>query len=137
MSKAPTKPIDGDKLRELLLAKHPSLNQASRDFGYGNNFFSNILARGSITNATATLIELKLGIPYESYKAVEEPQTPAVEPVQPTGLREIDVEMAVFHGIMRAVDYLQEDVQALVYKAVYGALKKINADKEGSVKVSA
>lgn len=137
MSKAPTKPINGDKLRELLLAKHPSLGQASRDFGYGNNFFSNILARGSITNATATLIELKLGIPYESYKAEEKPQTPAVEPVQPTGLREIDVEMAVFYGIMRAVDYLQDDVQALVYKAIYGALKKINADREGSVKVSA
>ena len=146
-----TQPIDGTKLRNLICEKAPNMSQASQTLGFCGTFLKNVCDRGSITPSAMRLIELEYGITPDQYKAQPKPEpepepepelTPEtfvpgpVMPMQPE-LREIDVEMAVFHGIMRAVDYLQEDVQALVYKAIYGALKKINADKEGSVKVSA
>lgn len=68
-----TLPVDVKKLRKAL-KKHGPLSRLSRDLGYSQNFFTNVLARGYMSPSAAQLIEYKFGIKYDDYKDEPKPE---------------------------------------------------------------
>lgn len=68
-----TLPVDMKKLRDALKKRGP-LSRLSRELGYSQNFFTNVLARGYMSPSAAQLLELKFGIKYDDYKPAPKPE---------------------------------------------------------------
>ena len=65
-------PVDGEKLRELLIKEVGSISEAGRAVGQSEKFFGNFIRRGQIPEYATYLAECVLGIAYDAY-APEEP----------------------------------------------------------------
>lgn len=139
MSCTTTMPINGEKLRLILKDRtSESLSEISRNIGYANGYIKNVIAANKISKVTANVLEHMYGIHYADYmpdepKPVEQPKVELDESEKSP--REIDIEIAVYQGIMRAMDDIQGDLQTILYHAIYGAIKKLgdNNDAKGGV----
>lgn len=75
-------PVNGEKLRELVIEAAGSVSEAGRAVGQSEKFFGNFIHRNEIPEYATYLAEGVLGIPYECYAAPAEPVT---EPVKENG----------------------------------------------------
>ena len=71
-------PVDGEKLRELLIKEVGSISEAGRAVGQSEKFFGNFIRKGEIPEYATFLAEGVLGIAYDSY-APEDPVTESVK----------------------------------------------------------
>lgn len=74
-------PVDGEKLRELLIKEVGSLSEAGRAVGQSEKFFGNFIRKGEIPEYATFLAEGVLGIAYDAYAPAE----PVTEPVKEDG----------------------------------------------------
>ncbi len=68
-------PINGEKLRELLIQYCDSISGAGRKVGKSDKFYGNFIRLGRIPEYAMYLTDGVLGIPYDEYKQEE----PSVE----------------------------------------------------------
>ena len=71
MSRARTYPIDGDKLRRLILTTGLTLHEASEKLGGSRDYLSGVCRTNKATAQCMSLIALALSIPKDLY-AIEE-----------------------------------------------------------------
>lgn len=79
MSRAKTFDIDGDKLRNLILATGRTLREASVELGGSEKYLAGICREGKATAQCMSLIGLALAIPKELYLIKEEHPDPEEE----------------------------------------------------------
>lgn len=76
MSRARTYPIDGNKLKNLILTTGITLAEASEQLGYSKDYIANCVRQNMMTRQAISLIGLMLNIPEELYVPKEaEPET--------------------------------------------------------------
>lgn len=74
-------PINGDKLKRLVVDKFGSLLAAGEKIGYSKSSLQNPCARAEISRPIMIAVESILGIPYSEYSA--EVPTPATKRIYP------------------------------------------------------
>lgn len=76
MSRARTYPIDGNKLKNLILTTGITLAEASEQLGYSKDYIANCVRQNMMTRQAISLIGLMLNIPEELYVPKKaEPET--------------------------------------------------------------
>ena len=84
MKKSTAMPIDGEKLKKLVLSKG-NLSRISEVLGYSCSAISVAISNGKISTSMAKALELGYNIPYEKYKPEEpKPEPKPEEPVKET-----------------------------------------------------
>lgn len=76
MRNASTMPINGEKLRELVLSKG-YISVISEELGYSNTALGIAIKKNRITKPMISLLDSMYGIKYEDYK----PEEPKPEPI--------------------------------------------------------
>lgn len=71
-------PVNGEKLRELLIENCGNLTEAGRRVGKSGKFYGNFIRLGRIPGYAMLLTDSILGIPYDEYK-LEEPRMEVTE----------------------------------------------------------
>ena len=74
-------PVNGEKLRELVIEAAGSVSEAGRAVGQSEKFFGNFIRKGEIPEYATYLAEGVLGIAYDAYAPAE----PVTEPVKEDG----------------------------------------------------
>lgn len=90
MSRLRTFPIDGEKLKALVIANGFTLQDASEMIGGSRNYLTSICRDGKATAQCMSLIGLALNIPKQAYAIPEpEPEVPhETSPEEPENLME-------------------------------------------------
>ena len=83
MKKSTAMPIDGEKLKELVLSKG-NISRVSEELGYSGSAIGMAIRKGKISTSMAKALELGYNIPYEKYKPEEPKPEPKPEPVKET-----------------------------------------------------
>ena len=81
-SRQTTRPIDGEKLKELILSKG-NLTSVSEDIGYSSQAILTAIKNNAISLPMATLLEQTFNIKYEAYKPEEKKEEPVIEKPKP------------------------------------------------------
>lgn len=89
MSRLRTYPIDGERLKALILAQGRTLPEASEMVGGSRDYIASICRSGRATAQCMSLIGLTLSIPKDLYMIREpEPEAPEQDPAEPEDLME-------------------------------------------------
>ena len=112
MSKLKTVPINGDKLRTLIMTSGLSLQEASLKLGFSKGYLTDACRENRLTIQSMSLIGLVLNIPQVLYEVREEPD-PEPEEEEPTEdtaelLRRILKELKEIKEIMKGERYEQK-----------------------------
>lgn len=83
MKKSTAMPIEGEKLKELVLSKG-NISRISEVLGYSRSALCVAITKNKITPSMAKALELGYNIPYEKYKPEEPKPEPKPEPVKET-----------------------------------------------------
>ena len=83
MKKSTAMPIDGEKLKKLVLSKG-NISRVSEELRYSGSALGIAIRKGKISTSMAKALELGYNIPYEKYKPEEPKPEPKPEPVKET-----------------------------------------------------
>ena len=120
-SRQTTRPIDGEKLKELVLSKG-NLTDVSEDIGYSRQAILAAIRNNKITLPMATLLEQTFGIKYEAYKPEEKKEEPVKEKPKPE-TEVISKDEAQLKTIITQLSALNNGLTAIFKK-----LEEIDAD---------
>ena len=112
MSKLKTVPINGDKLRTLIMTSGLSLQEASLKLGFSKGYLTDACRENRLTIQSMRLIGLVLNIPQVLYEVREEPdpEPDEEEPTEDTAelLRRILKELKEIKEIVKGERYEQK-----------------------------
>lgn len=100
MSRLRTYPIDGERLKALILAQGRTLADASEMIGGSRDYLTGICRSGKATAQCMAIIGLALSIPKDLY-LIKEPEPEAPEPVDPEDPEDL---MAVLKNIQKLLN---------------------------------
>ena len=109
-------PINGTALLKAFKDKGISPSEVAEQFGYSRNYFQTCASRGVIRTSLAELLWNECNINLDLYAAGE----------VKTEVQNDELYTTVYKAICDAIN----DMQGCLFAAFYGALKKIEANKE-------
>lgn len=98
--------VNPDKLSRELEKRNLKMSVASREIGFSDSYFTNVMKRGVISRAAAKALENAYNIRLADYKL----EKAAPEPVAPPA------------PVQFELDYVR--LRNIIYEAVYSAVKK-------------
>jgi len=121
-------PADQEKIRAIMKRNGLSLAEGSTKIGYADTYLSSIRCRGNKISIHAAMnLEHLFGVKPEAY-APDPVKVPELEPKPaPAELIPTDAICAELRAIHNALPSA-EDLSALIYSAVYDAVKKALAE---------
>ena len=113
MSRAKTRPIDGQKLKSLILDRG-YITHISADIGYSPSRIHQAINDNRISMQMATILEAKFGIKYEDYKPEEKEPVQEDEPIIETTV--VSKDEALLKTIITQLSALNNGLTAIYKK---------------------
>lgn len=112
MSKLKTVPINGEKLRTIIMTSGLSLQEASLKLGFSKGYLTDACRENRLTIQSMSLIGLVLNIPQALYEVRDDPDPDPEEEAEPEStediLRMILKELKEIKKIVKGEDYEQK-----------------------------
>lgn len=128
MKKASTMPINGEKLRELVLNRG-HISVISEELGYSRTALGIAIKNNKISKPMISLLDSMYGIKYEDYKPEEPKKEEPVPEEKPTTETEvISKDEALLKTIISQLGALNNSLAA-----IYQKLEEINGNQEKEI----
>lgn len=119
-------PCDADKLNDSFKRRGLTAQQVAQELGYEKQYFAKVKSRHKITCSVAKMLEIEYRITEDEYKPLQIEKEELKEEL--TAVKNSLARTEEVSAIVEAFNVVNNDLYALVYTAVYEAVKKAWAE---------